>query len=168
MMNETIHHPHHTITTTINTWMINHCTHTRWNHHTRMKWNGIPKHSDRFDTPTVGHSKNLPLNPFTLENIANKKRKNWQTERRLIKDDDALDEHVTGIFYVQRQCALFLIPLPISSFFHSHLLQAFLNDESQADWSAVTNLDAFFCKVYTYYVEKGFWCMIVARITNLL
>lgn len=32
----------------------------------------------------------------------------------------------------------------------------------------MTNLDAFFCKVYTYYVEKGFWCMIAARITNLL
>ena len=35
-------------------------------------------------------------------------------------------------------------------------------------WSAVSNLDAFFTKVYTYYVERGFWCMIATRLTNLL
>ena len=46
------------------------------------------------------------------------------------------------------------------------VMQALLTEDSE--WSAVANLDAFFSKVYTYYVEKGFWCMITARITNLL
>jgi hypothetical protein len=62
--------------------------------------------------------------------------------------------------------AIMLLMLILCSYRGS--VQALLNDESHSDWSAITNLDAFFCKVYTYYVEKGFWCMIAARITNLL
>ena len=45
-------------------------------------------------------------------------------------------------------------------------VQALLTEESE--WSAISNLDAFFSKVYTYYIEKGFWCMIAARVTNLM
>jgi len=39
---------------------------------------------------------------------------------------------------------------------------------SEPEWRAISNLDAFFTKVYTYYVEKGFWCMIATRITNIV
>jgi hypothetical protein len=37
-----------------------------------------------------------------------------------------------------------------------------------SEWSAISNLDAFFTKVYVYYVEKGFWCMVATRITNIM
>eukprot|EP01006_Ploeotia_vitrea_P037044 TRINITY_DN66083_c9_g5_i1.p1 TRINITY_DN66083_c9_g5~~TRINITY_DN66083_c9_g5_i1.p1 ORF type:complete len:906 (+),score=442.87 TRINITY_DN66083_c9_g5_i1:42-2759(+) len=38
----------------------------------------------------------------------------------------------------------------------------------QRESFAVNNLDAFFTHVYQYFVENGFWPMIVSRLTNLL
>ncbi len=52
------------------------------------------------------------------------------------------------------------------AFFFSFSPQALLSEGSE--WSAISNLDAFFTKVYVYYVEKGFWCMIATRITNIM
>jgi autophagy-related protein 9 len=42
-----------------------------------------------------------------------------------------------------------------------------VSDDDRRDW-AVSNLDAFFSKVYNYYLEEGFWCIVVGRITNLV
>lgn len=48
------------------------------------------------------------------------------------------------------------------------LQAALLEDQDSLGWGAVTNLDAFFSKVYYYYVEEGFWCIVVTRATNLI
>ncbi len=35
-------------------------------------------------------------------------------------------------------------------------------------WEPIQNLDAFCSKVYNYYVEKGFWCIVTSRLTSLV
>ena len=47
-------------------------------------------------------------------------------------------------------------------------LQALLHSEKVQTWSGIDNLDAFFMKVYEYFVQTGFWGIILARFINLL
>lgn len=47
-----------------------------------------------------------------------------------------------------------------------HLLHE--ENNNNQTWGIIANLDSFFFKMYNYYVEKGFWCIIVSRLTNLL
>jgi hypothetical protein len=39
--------------------------------------------------------------------------------------------------------------------------------EEKTETLNVANLDAFFSQLYEYYLEKGFWCIVVSRVTNL-
>jgi len=43
-----------------------------------------------------------------------------------------------------------------------------LTETQERTWGAVSNLDTFFQRVYEYHSEKGFWPLVLGRITNLL
>jgi autophagy-related protein 9 len=41
-------------------------------------------------------------------------------------------------------------------------------DDGGAEWGGVADLDQFFARMYAYYRERGFLCIVLARITHLL
>ena len=43
-----------------------------------------------------------------------------------------------------------------------------LQDGTEEKWEAISDLDAFFSRVYDYFNERGLRCIITARIINLL
>ena len=43
-----------------------------------------------------------------------------------------------------------------------------LQDGAEEKWEAISDLDAFFSRVYDYFNERGLRCIITARIINLL
>jgi len=43
-----------------------------------------------------------------------------------------------------------------------------LQDGTEEKWEAISDLDAFFARVYDYFNERGLRCIITARIINLL
>ena len=40
--------------------------------------------------------------------------------------------------------------------------------EENYEWGAYSNLDRFFSRLYSYYLEKGFWVILLSRVLNLL
>lgn len=47
--------------------------------------------------------------------------------------------------------------------------EALLHQEgSVQSFGPVANLDAFFSRVYNYYIEEGFWCIVLTRVASLL
>ena len=40
--------------------------------------------------------------------------------------------------------------------------------EENYEWGAYSNLDRFFLRLYSYYLEKGFWVILLSRVLNLL
>lgn len=52
---------------------------------------------------------------------------------------------------------------------NEHWQEALLHQEGDAQsFGPVANLDAFFSRVYSYYVEEGFWCIVLTRLTGLV
>ncbi|KAF0972369.1 hypothetical protein FDP41_009272 [Naegleria fowleri] len=45
--------------------------------------------------------------------------------------------------------------------------QSLLKGEDERESLGITNLDVFFQQVYTYFNEKGFWCLLVERLLRL-
>eukprot|EP00735_Rhodelphis_limneticus_P008705 TRINITY_DN2204_c0_g1::TRINITY_DN2204_c0_g1_i1::g.6795::m.6795 TRINITY_DN2204_c0_g1::TRINITY_DN2204_c0_g1_i1::g.6795 ORF type:complete len:643 (-),score=90.70,sp/Q8RUS5/ATG9_ARATH/39.49/7e-154,APG9/PF04109.11/8.2e-128,DUF4231/PF14015.1/1.3e+04,DUF4231/PF14015.1/0.033 TRINITY_DN2204_c0_g1_i1:613-2541(-) len=43
-----------------------------------------------------------------------------------------------------------------------------LQGEGREHWEAISNLDLFFERLYNYYLEKGFICIVIKRILNLM
>jgi autophagy-related protein 9 len=45
---------------------------------------------------------------------------------------------------------------------------ALLNDGPKETWEAISDLDAFFGRMYTYYYERGLRCILFSRVISLL
>jgi hypothetical protein len=43
-----------------------------------------------------------------------------------------------------------------------------LIDGQAIEYVGITDLDDFFTRMYSYYVNKGFWCIVVARLLKLV
>ena len=42
-------------------------------------------------------------------------------------------------------------------------------DRARANgWAFVSDLDAFFSRMYAYYYERGFWCILASRVAHLM
>ena len=45
---------------------------------------------------------------------------------------------------------------------------ALLDGGAREQWEAISDLDNFFVRVYTYYRERGLWCILASKIISLL
>ena len=59
---------------------------------------------------------------------------------------------------------------PLAAQFHSRQLDEELlrYEPNDANWEPIQNLDAFFLKIYSYYVGNGFVCSVLSRLTGLV